>query len=53
MFDGASLGEAKKSIAIEVSIQPVDRTLTDEDFEALAAKIVENVARQTGGVLRG
>ena len=29
---------AKKSIAIEVSIQPVDKTLTDEDFEALAAK---------------
>ena len=52
VFEGASLGEAKKSIAIEVSIQPVDRTLTDEDFEALAAKIVENVARQTGGVLR-
>ena len=32
-----SLGEGKKSIAIEVSIQPVEKTLTDEDFEALAA----------------
>ena len=53
VFEGAALGEAKKSIAIEVSIQPVDKTLTDEDFEALAARIVENVARQTGGVLRG
>jgi phenylalanyl-tRNA synthetase beta chain len=53
VFEGASLGEGKKSIAIEVSIQPVERTLTDEDFEALAAKIVENVKKQTGGVLRG
>jgi phenylalanyl-tRNA synthetase beta chain len=35
-----------------VSIQPADRTLADEDFEALASRIVENVARQTGGVLR-
>ena len=52
VFEGAALGEAKKSIAIEVSIQPVDKTLTDEDFEALAARIVDNVARQTGGVLR-
>jgi phenylalanyl-tRNA synthetase beta chain len=53
VFEGASLGEGKKSLAIEVAIQPVEKTLTDEDFEALAAKIVENVAKQTGGVLRG
>jgi phenylalanyl-tRNA synthetase beta chain len=53
IFEGASLGEGKKSIAIEVAIQPVDKTLTDEDFEALAGRIVENVRKQTGGVLRG
>ncbi|MNL77069.1 phenylalanyl-tRNA synthetase subunit beta [compost metagenome] len=52
MFEGASLGEGKKSIAIEVTIQPVERTLTDEDFEALTAKIVANVTKTTGGVLR-
>lgn len=52
VFEGASLGAAKKSIAIEVSIQPVEKTLTDEDFEALAKRIVENVHKQTGGVLR-
>ena len=53
VFEGAAIGEGRKSIAIEVAIQPVERTLTDEDFEALAARIVENVGRQTGGVLRG
>ncbi|MER2535427.1 MAG: phenylalanine--tRNA ligase subunit beta [Rhizobiaceae bacterium] len=53
VFEGASLGEGKKSVAIEVSIQPVEKTLTDEDFEALAGRIVENVKKQTGGVLRG
>ncbi|TIW21979.1 MAG: phenylalanine--tRNA ligase subunit beta, partial [Mesorhizobium sp.] len=52
IFEGASLGAAKKSIAIEVSIQPLEKTLTDEDFEALAKRIVENVNKQTGGVLR-
>lgn len=53
IFEGASLGADKKSIAIEVSIQPVEKTLTDEDFEALAKRVVENVGKQTGGVLRG
>ncbi len=52
IFEGPSLGEGKKSVAIEVSIQPFEKTLTDEDFEALGKRIVENVAKQTGGVLR-
>ncbi|MCA0256590.1 MAG: phenylalanine--tRNA ligase subunit beta [Proteobacteria bacterium] len=52
VFEGASLGEGKKSIAIEVTIQPSDRTLTDEDFEALTQKVVASVAKATGGTLR-
>jgi phenylalanyl-tRNA synthetase beta chain len=53
VFEGPALGPDKKSIAIEVAIQPIERTLTDEDFEALARRIVDNVGKQTGGVLRG
>ncbi len=53
VFEGAAIGPDKKSIAIEVSIQPMEKTLTDEDFEALAGKIADNVRKQTGGVLRG
>ncbi len=52
IFEGGSLGEGKKSVAIEVQIQPVERTLTDEDFEALTEKIVASVTKFTGGVLR-
>ena len=52
VFEGASLGEDRKSVAIEVVIQPVDKTLTDEDFEALTARIVANVTKSTGGTLR-
>ncbi|TLX11595.1 phenylalanine--tRNA ligase subunit beta [Rhizobium sp. MHM7A] len=52
IFEGASVGEGKKSVAIEVQIQPVDRTLTDEDFEALTQKVVASVTKFTGGVLR-
>jgi phenylalanyl-tRNA synthetase beta chain len=52
VFEGASVGENRKSVAIEVLIQPTDKTLTDEDFEALTKKIVGNVEKATGGVLR-
>ena len=52
VFEGASVGEGKKSVAIEVVIQPTDKTLTDEDFEALTGKIVGNVVKTTGGTLR-
>jgi len=52
VFEGSSIGEGRKSVAVEVAIQPTERTLTDEDFEVLSARIVENVRKQTGGVLR-
>ncbi len=52
IFEGASLGEGRKSVAIEVLIQPADKTLTDEDFDALTKKIVGNVEKTTGGSLR-
>lgn len=52
-FVGGSLGEGKKSIAITVRMQPVEKTLTEKDIEAVAAKIVEKVSKATGGVLRG
>ncbi|MDW4549611.1 phenylalanine--tRNA ligase subunit beta [Defluviimonas sp. D31] len=49
----AQMGAGKKSLAISVRLQPRDRTLTDEEIEAVSAKIVEKVAKATGGVLRG
>ncbi len=52
VFEGASLGEGRKSVAIQVLIQPVEKTLTDEDFEALTKKIIANVEKTTGGTLR-
>ncbi|SFE76249.1 phenylalanyl-tRNA synthetase beta subunit [Sulfitobacter brevis] len=52
-FIGGSLGEGKKSLAITVRMQPVDKTLKDADIEAVGAKVVEKVTKATGGVLRG
>ncbi|WP_422075101.1 phenylalanine--tRNA ligase subunit beta [Tranquillimonas rosea] len=52
-FEGGSLGEGKKSLAITVRLQPTDRTLKDEDIEAVGEKVVEKVRNATGGTLRG
>jgi len=49
----AQMGAGKKSLAITVRLQPQDKTLTEETIEAVSAKIVEKVAKATGGVLRG
>ncbi|WP_134726845.1 phenylalanine--tRNA ligase subunit beta [Paracoccus luteus] len=48
----AQMGPGKKSVAITARLQPRDKTLTDKDIEAVAAKIVEKVGKATGGTLR-
>jgi len=53
VFEGESLGENKKSIAIEVVLQPKDKTLTEEDIAIVSEKIVATVQKATGGTLRG
>ncbi|MDZ4734747.1 MAG: phenylalanine--tRNA ligase subunit beta [Rhodospirillaceae bacterium] len=53
LFEGAAMGAGKKSIAIAVTLQADDRTLTDEEIEAVAAKIVAAVTKATGATLRG
>ncbi len=52
VYEGAGIEPGKKSIAIAVTIQPRERTMTDAEIEALAAKIVAEVGKRTGGVLR-
>jgi phenylalanyl-tRNA synthetase beta chain len=53
VYEGKGIDPGKKSIAIAVTLQPRDKTMTDEEIEAVAAKIVAEVAKRTGGVLRG
>ena len=52
VFLGKGVPAGKKSLAIEVTLQPKDKTLTDAEIEAVAAKIVAAVAKATGGELR-
>ena len=53
VYEGAGLDADKKSIAVEVTLQPVERTLTDAEIEAVAGKIVAEVSRRHGATLRG
>jgi len=53
VFEGGNLAaEGKKSIAIEVTIQPVAETLTDQAIDAVTKKIIADVKKVTGGDLR-
>ena len=53
VYEGAGIDPAKKSVAIAVTLQPRDKTLTEAEIDAVAAKIVAEVGKRTGGVLRG
>jgi len=52
VYEGPGIEPGKKSLAIEVTLQPRERTMTDAEIEALAAKIVAEVGKRVGGVLR-
>jgi phenylalanyl-tRNA synthetase beta chain len=51
-FIGASIGAGKVSLAIEVTLQPVDKSLTDAEIEAVSIKIL-TAAAKLGATLRG
>ena len=52
LFSSEALGEDKKSMAIEIVLQPVEKTLTEEEIDAAGAKVVAAVEKATGGTLR-
>jgi len=53
VYEGKGIDPDKKSVAIAVTIQPREKTMTDVEIEALAGKIVAEVVKRTGGTLRG
>jgi phenylalanyl-tRNA synthetase beta chain len=52
VYEGKGIESGKKSIAIAITIQPREKTMTDAEIEALSGKIVAEVTKRTGGVLR-
>jgi phenylalanyl-tRNA synthetase beta chain len=52
IYRGQGLPEGAKSIAIHVTLQPRERTLTEAEIDAAVSKIVSEVSRKTGAALR-
>ena len=52
VFSGGNLEDGKKSLAISVTLQPFEKTMSDEEIEAVVQKIVAKVEKATGGTLR-
>jgi phenylalanyl-tRNA synthetase beta chain len=52
VYEGKGIEPGQKSIAIAVTLQPRDKTMTDAEIDALGQRIVAEVSKRTGGVLR-
>jgi phenylalanyl-tRNA synthetase beta chain len=52
LYTGPGVGHGRKSLAVAVRLQAADRTLTEPDIEAAAARIVAAAEKATGAVLR-
>ncbi|MEL7545784.1 MAG: phenylalanine--tRNA ligase subunit beta [Pseudomonadota bacterium] len=52
VYAGTGIEDGKKSVAIEVTIQPINETLTDSDIEQVSEKVIAAVKKSTGGELR-
>jgi phenylalanyl-tRNA synthetase beta chain len=52
VYTGTGIAPGMKSLAVEVTLQPAERTLTDAEIEAASLKVVAAVAKATGATLR-
>ena len=52
IFSGKNIAEDKKSVALRVKIQPIEKTLTSDEIDAISKKIIEAVAKFYGATLR-
>ena len=52
VFEGGNMPEGKKSIAINVTIQSMNKTLSQKDLDQVSQKIINIVKAKTGGTIR-
>ncbi len=52
-YQGKGVPEGQVSLAIAVTLQPTEKSFSEAELEAISTKIVAEVAKKTGGVLRG
>ena len=52
VYQGKGVPDGKKSLAVEVTIQPQEKTLTDADIEKISERVVAQAQKSTGAALR-
>jgi phenylalanyl-tRNA synthetase beta chain len=53
VYEGQGVPEGRKSVAISVTLQPREKTLTEAEIDAASARIIAEVRSKTGATLRG
>ena len=52
IFEGENIPKDKKSVAINVTLQALDKTLSEKDLDQVSQKIIEVVKEKTGATIR-
>ena len=52
VFEGSNMPEGKKSIAVNITIQSMEKTLSEKDLNEVSQKIINIVKAKTGGTIR-
>jgi phenylalanyl-tRNA synthetase beta chain len=52
IYRGAGIENGRKSVAIGLNLQDVSRTLTDEDTDAIVARVVTDLERECSATIR-
>ena len=52
IYRGEKIPQHMKSIAIKVTIQPIQETLTDSELEGISANIINSIEKKLSGSLR-
>ena len=52
IFEGENIPKDKKSVAINVTLQALDKTLNEKDLDQVSQKIIEAVKEKTGATIR-
>ncbi len=52
VYEGENIPKDKKSVAINVTLQAFDKTLSENDLEEISNKIIDTVSKKTGATIR-
>ncbi len=52
VYEGENIPKDKKSVAINVTLQAIDKTLSEKDLEEISKKIIDTVSKKTGATIR-